>query len=260
MLLIKEAEPGDTHRAFCSIPFDIICTTNFDFLLERQYDAIPRYVYPVIDEEQLSINGAHAGTQLLKLHGDLRHPSRLVVTEEDYDGFLSRYPLIATYLANLLITNTAVFIGYSLDDPDFRQIWAIVSDRLGKTRRMAYAIMVDASGSDVARFERRGVKIINLPGSKSRYPSILANTFDELREHIRDNVMSVSKVTEEEPLRELSLPRDASTRLCFFSLPVELVSLYRSRVFPVWRSSGSCPSLPMTLFRPDRISTRRSTR
>jgi hypothetical protein len=38
---------------------------------------------------------------------------------------------------------------------------------------MAYAIMVDASSSDVARFERRGVKIINLPGSKSRYPSIL---------------------------------------------------------------------------------------
>jgi hypothetical protein len=145
----------------------------------------------------------------------------------------SRYPLIATYLANLLITNTAVFIGYSLDDPDFRQIWTIVSDRLGKTRRMAYAIMVDASSSDVARFERRGVKIINLPGSKSRYPSILADTFNELREHIRDNVMSVSKVTEEEPLRELSLPRDSSTRLCFFSLPVELVSLYRSRVFPV---------------------------
>ncbi len=44
LLLIKEAEPGDTHRAFCSIPFDIVCTTNFDFLLERQYDAIPRYM------------------------------------------------------------------------------------------------------------------------------------------------------------------------------------------------------------------------
>ena len=241
LLLIKQAEPGDAHRAFCSIPFDIVCTTNFDFLLERQYDAIPRYVYPVIDEEQLSINGAHAGTQLLKLHGDLRHPSRLVVTEEDYDGFLSRYPLIATYLANLLITNTAVFIGYSLDDPDFRQIWTIVSDRLGKTRRMAYAIMVDASNSDVARFERRGVKIINLPGSKSRYPSILADAFNELREHIRDNVMSVSKVTEEEPLRELSLPRDALTRLCFFSLPIELVSLYRSRVFPRVEELGFVP-------------------
>jgi hypothetical protein len=101
--------------------------------------------------------------------------------------------------------------------------------------------MVDASNSDVARFERRGIKIINLPGSKSRYPSILTEAFNELREHIRDNVMSVSKVTEEEPLRELSLPRDALTRLCFFSLPVELVSLYRSRVFPRVEEIGFVP-------------------
>ena len=96
-----------------SVPFrfDIVCTTNFDFLLERQYDATPRYVYPVVEEEQLSINGPTAGTLLLKLHGDLRHPSRLVVGEEDYDGFLAKYPLIATYLANQLITKTAVFVG-----------------------------------------------------------------------------------------------------------------------------------------------------
>ena len=89
----------------------------------------------------LSINIGSAGTLLLELHGDLRHPKRLVVTEADYDGFLANYPLIATYLSNQLITKTAVFVGYSLEDPDFRQIWHVVSDRLGKTRRMAYAIL-----------------------------------------------------------------------------------------------------------------------
>jgi hypothetical protein len=72
ILLIKEAQPGNAHKEFCTIPFDIVCTTNFDFLLERQYDLTPRYVYPVVDEEQLSINAGNAGTVLLKLHGDLR--------------------------------------------------------------------------------------------------------------------------------------------------------------------------------------------
>jgi hypothetical protein len=71
-----------------------VCTTNFDFLLERQYDLTPWYVYPVVDEEQLSISNGNAGTLLLKLHGDLRHLSRLVVTESDYDGFLSPFPLM----------------------------------------------------------------------------------------------------------------------------------------------------------------------
>jgi hypothetical protein len=241
LLLLREAQPGIAHKEFCTIPFDIVCTTNFDFLLERQYDATPQYVYPVVEEEQLSIGAGKAGTLLLKLHGDLRHPSRLVVTEADYDGFLARYPLLATYLANQLITKTAVFIGYSLEDPDFRQIWHVVSDRLGRTRRKAYTIAVNAKPADVARYERRGVKVINLPGGKDKYGAVLAATFRELREYIRENVVSVSKVTEEKPLRELLLPRDASTRLCFFALPLELLPFYRERVFPAVEDAGFVP-------------------
>lgn len=238
ILLVRDAQPGDAHREFCTIPFDIVCTTNFDFLLERQYDLTPRYVYPVVDEDQLSINSGPAGTCLLKLHGDLRHPGRLVVTEGDYDSFLNNFPLLATYLSNQLITKSAVLIGYSLDDPDFRQIWHVVSSRLGRTRRMAYAIAVNAKTSDIARFERRGVKVINLPGSREKYGQVLAETFSELREFLREKVISVSKVTEEEPLRELLLPRDAVSRLCFFSLPLELLPFYRERVFPVVEQAG----------------------
>ena len=241
ILLIRDAQPGNAHREFCTIPFDILCTTKFDFLLERQYDLTPRYVNPVVDEEQLSISTGNAGTLLLKLHGDLRHLARLVVTEADYDGFLTKFPLLATYLSNQLITKTAVFIGYSLDDPDIRQIWHIVSDRLGRTRRKAYTIAVNARPADVARYERRGVKVINLPGSREKYGDILAATFRELREYMRDNVISVSKVTEERPLQELLLPRDTSTRLCFFSLPLELLPFYRERVFPVVEEVGFVP-------------------
>lgn len=241
ILFIKEAQPGDVHKEFCTIPFDIVCTTNFDFLLERQYDLTPKYVYPVVDEEQLSINAGNAGTLLLKLHGDLRHPSRLIVSEADYDGFLARYPLLATYLANQLITKTAIFIGYSLDDPDFRQIWHVVTQRLGKTRRMAYTLAVGAKPADIARFERRGVKVINLPGTREKYGEVLAATFRELREYGRDNVIAASTVTEEQPLRELLLPRDAATRLCFFSLPLDLLPFYRERVFPVVEQAGFVP-------------------
>lgn len=241
LLLIESARPGDAHRAFCSILFDIVCTTNLDFLLERQYEASARYCRPVVDEDQLVVSGTDGSTLLLKLHGDVHHPKRMVVTEEDYDCFLDRYPLLATYLANLLITRTAVLIGYSLDDPDFRQIWQVIGDRLGKSRRLAYALMVDPKGSDVTRFERRGVKVIALPGSMSKYGQILADTFDQLREYLQNNVIRVSHVTEEEPLTELSLPKDAATRLCFFGLPLAVQPLYREQVFPLAERAGLVP-------------------
>ncbi|MDR3734276.1 MAG: SIR2 family protein [Acidobacteriaceae bacterium] len=241
ILNIQDSRPGMAHREFCTIPFDLVCTTNFDFLLERQYEQASRYVHPLIDEEQLSVDIGAAGTLLLKLHGDVHHPSRLVVTESDYDGFLNNYPLLATYLANQLITKTAVFIGYSLDDPDFRQIWHVVSNRLGKNRRPAYTIAINARSSDVARFERRGVKVINLPGNKERYGDILSETFRELRAYVREKVISVSKVTEEQPLRELMLPRTSTSRLCFFSLPLDLLPFYRERVFPGVEEAGFVP-------------------
>ena len=241
ILHIKDAQPGDAHKEFCTIPFDIVCTTNFDFLLERQYEQTQRYVHPLIDEDQLSIDAGSAGTLLLKLHGDVHHPSRLIVTEADYDGFLANYPLIATYISNQLITKTAVFVGYSLEDPDFRQIWHIVSNRLGHNRRPAYTIAVGARASDIARFDRRGVKVINLPGTKEKYGEILAETFRELREYMLENVISVSKVTEERPLRELLLPRDSTTRLCFFSLSLDLLPFYRDRIFPAVEEAGWVP-------------------
>lgn len=241
VLLINEAKPGEAHKEFCSIAFDIVCTTNFDFLLELQYQQIPQAVYPVVEEDQLSLRIAAAGTTLLKLHGDLHHPSRLVVTEADYDGFLTKYPLLATYLANLLITRTAVLIGYSLDDPDFRQIWNIVSQRLGRTRRPAYVIVVGAQPADIARFARRGVTAINLPGRKEKYGEILALAFRELREKMRAGVLTVSAVMEERPLRELKLPRDSDTRLCFFSIPSSELSLYREYIFPAVENAGFTP-------------------
>jgi len=178
---------------------------------------------------------------LLKLHGDLNHPKRLVATEEDYDAFLERYPVIATYLSNFLITRTAVLIGYSLDDPDFRQIWQVVGERLGKARRLAYVLSVGARPPEVARFERRGVKVINLPGSKQKYGEILTEVFGELRDYWRDNVVTSSYVTEEGPLRELSLPQDSATRLCFFALPLSALPFYRERVFPLVRNAGLVP-------------------
>ena len=183
-LLLSSAQPGPAHEAFCQLPFDRVITTNFDFLLERTYAALSRYCLPLIAEDQLAVGFGQAGVRLLKLHGDLHHPDRMIVTEDDYDSFLSRYPLFATHLSSLLIESTGLFVGYSLDDPDFRQIWQIVKDRLGQLRRPAYTIQVGVAAHVAARYERRGVKVINLPSSPSRsYGDVLESAFRELREY-----------------------------------------------------------------------------
>ncbi len=250
-LLIATIQPAKPHEEFCRLPFDRVVTTNFDFLLEQAYARINRYCIPLVAEDQLAVGDPQAGVRLLKLHGDLHHPNRLVVTEEDYDAFLNSLPLLATHLASLLIDHTAFFVGYSLDDPDFRQIWQVVKERLGALRRPAYVLQVGAAPNLVARYERRGVKVINLPKSSSRsYGEVLETVFRELREYWTSQVISQSTSTELEPQAELSLPPTAQSRLAFFSVPTRYAALYKSRIYPIAEQYGFSPVMAAEVIAP----------
>ncbi|MCC2506189.1 hypothetical protein [Bacillus cereus] len=35
LLFVTESKPGNVHKSFCRIPFDIVCTTNFDFYWKK---------------------------------------------------------------------------------------------------------------------------------------------------------------------------------------------------------------------------------
>ncbi len=54
-LHVKDARPGYTHKAFCELPFELVCTANFEFLLERGYDLNSKYCRPIVEEDQLAI-------------------------------------------------------------------------------------------------------------------------------------------------------------------------------------------------------------
>ncbi len=127
-------QPGSTYKAFCELFTGTICTTNFDSLLEDTMTFLHRPVSVVVTKDRLTI-GNKDESKIVKLHGDFNHPDRMVITENDYDMYIERNPVFATYIANLFITNTMLLIGYSLDDDDFRGIWQIINSRLGTYQR-----------------------------------------------------------------------------------------------------------------------------
>ena len=80
LLLVNDVEPSAVHAAFARLPFDIVVTTNVDFLLEAAYQAQQRPCIPLLGESQLSTVQRPEVTHLPKFHGDLRHPDELVMT------------------------------------------------------------------------------------------------------------------------------------------------------------------------------------
>lgn len=243
-LHINEIFPGETHLSFCRLYFDLICTTNFDFLLENSFGELyakQGKPYHIITNENRLSTFLNEKTTILKLHGDFNDPNNMVITESDYDLYIAKNPLFCTYIANLLITRTPLLIGYSLNDPDLRMLWSIIGSRLNSLRRIGYAIMCSASENDIARYRRRGINVINLSVKKENYGAALSRLFSELLEYWNKKTEENIKTSNEEAISVLKFSDDELSSLCFFSVPYSKLSLYKKYVFPIVERQGLVP-------------------
>lgn len=238
-LYVNQLKPGKTHKTFCDLYFDTICTTNFDFLIEQTLNEKHIPFSMVVSEERLPIS-TNEKTKLIKLHGDFNHPERMVITEFDYDTYVEKNKILSTYISNLFITKTLLLIGYSFDDSDIRTLWQIIGSRLGKLSTPAYVVLVDASSIEIARFERRNIKVINLPGNKADYPDILNEFFMEIKQVIDDKMPEQMVFTNEKAFEELKMP-ETDNRLCFISAPYQRLSFLKDLLYPILYNHNISP-------------------
>ena len=162
LLLHGSVAPGDAHREFAELPFDTIYTTNFDLLLEDSYASVPKPYRSLVGELQLPFHGGPKVVNVVKMHGDLNHEEHIVVTTEDYGKFVESHPVVATHLSAMLITRTALFVGYRLADPDFQQIRHVVRERLGKFHRMSYVLQFDQAEDVVDEQLKDYLHVVNV--------------------------------------------------------------------------------------------------
>ena len=117
-------EPTELHRAIVETPYACIVTTNFDTLLE---DAYARHSGRGLPRTPTGTELANQGTLLLdgaffilKAHGTLQHDESMVFTADDYRRITYDNPAFQTFLSALLLSHAVLFVGYSLNDPNFR--------------------------------------------------------------------------------------------------------------------------------------------
>ena len=149
--------------------------------------------------------------------------------------------MIATYITNLFISKTVLFIGYSVDDTDIRQIFQMIKDRLGTLKRRAYTIRINASIQEINRFARRGINVINIPitNEKIDYNQVFSEIFEELESYWTKNIPI--NATEEESQIDIKLAKISKnpiSRLCYFSIDNSSLPYYKSNVFPIFYEQG----------------------
>jgi hypothetical protein len=158
------ARPTLAHYLLMSLPVRFMVTTNYDHLLERALTALRRYPLPIIRQEDVPRTGQREGIYVIKLHGDVGDAENLVLTRDAYDSFFQDRPALALLLEGLLLNETFFFAGYSLRDPNFRQIYARIGGMLREAKRPAFATILypeRGTGEYLKRqWHRKGLDLI----------------------------------------------------------------------------------------------------
>ena len=163
------------------LPLRLIVTTNYDAMMEQALKA-RRIAYEPVYQRLTGFPGEvelqHRLSDpkrliLYKIHGSFSDvtgdPARLIITEDDYIGFLTVATRkddvvgVPTLIEAELVESTLLFLGYSLEDWDFRTIYKGLIEPLAEDdRRMSFAIHLNPPAFWVDFWGKKGVTIIDM--------------------------------------------------------------------------------------------------
>lgn len=143
----------------------LIFTTNWDNHIRQSFERKTIPLTTVKYNEQVRSLTSHPHI-VVKLHGDFDcRPDEIVLTRTDYLRAykeVSKIGGLFTLLAEKLATATILFIGYSLEDDDFRLLYSYICDALKASGHTHYAVMSRASSLLKKEWQRRNVMILDL--------------------------------------------------------------------------------------------------
>ncbi len=163
-MLPEDIAPNLLDELIAALRPKHIVTTNFDTLL----DQVARD-YEVIRDDKDLMTGI-SSHYLLKLHGDIRQPEKLVFKEDDYLHYSHTHRLMETFLKSLLIDHVFLFVGYSLNDYNLKTFvsWIeYIAEEMQVKQKMHRNYFLSSSlhaGRDYLRkyYEGKGLEVIDL--------------------------------------------------------------------------------------------------
>jgi hypothetical protein len=150
------------HRELATFfPLDTIVTTNWDTYFEDCCAATP-----FIEDRDIALWDV-ADRKVIKIHGSISNFGSIVATRTDYNSCKARLEtgILGAHLKSLLATRSTVFIGYSLRDDDFLQIYDSVRGALTDFHRQAYFVAPDISTEDRERLSAMKLHLIETDGT-----------------------------------------------------------------------------------------------
>lgn len=125
------------HNQIIKFNTQTIITTNYDNLIEQAAEKNSEMIRVISKDSDLPYR--KSGRELIKIHGDFESDN-FVLKEDDYLAYSRNFTLIENYIKSIIGTKVVLFIGYSFNDPDIKQIFSWAKDILHGDFQPAYLI------------------------------------------------------------------------------------------------------------------------
>jgi hypothetical protein len=143
-LLIDEfsdlTEPTENHRLLARLPIQTYWTTNYDRLIESALEAGGRRVDAKYTNEQLARTRRGRDAVVYKMHGDIEHPDKAVLSKDDYERYHNTHAPFITALSGDLVEKTFLFLGFSFTDPNLDFILSRIRSQFANHQRQHYCL------------------------------------------------------------------------------------------------------------------------
>lgn len=120
--LAPRFEVADIHKHIFSLDSRIVITPNFDNIYDTYVMNETKGTTKIkhYDDSDVADVIRKSDYLILKIHGDIQTPDKLIFSKNDYAKARNDYRHFYKVLESLLLTHTFIFIGAGLNDPDIQ--------------------------------------------------------------------------------------------------------------------------------------------
>lgn len=188
------ATPSNFHiKLFKILQPKYVITTNWDNLLEKTISE-NGLIYDVVKTESDLVKSI-LPNKLIKIHGDFESHN-IIFKEDDYLKYSINNPLFDNFLKHILSTTTVLFLGYSYNDSDLKQItkWIEKNSKISPPR---FLLNTKIESSQKKYLENHGVKYLETEFKYTTYKELYDNFFVSVEKTINGEFFPQEELSDE---------------------------------------------------------------
>lgn len=151
------------HVILSKLPIRNYWTTNFDTLIEDALKDAKEQRDVMVTNDSFITAEERRDNVVYKLHGDVNEPQGIVILQDDFDSYETTHCNYTIALGNELVTNSMLFIGYSMSDPDINNILRVLKFRDAVTQTHFFILKRESKDKEqsqkywIDELEKKGI-------------------------------------------------------------------------------------------------------